>query len=136
MSAMLTAEQRVTLKKAAYGAITLLSLSGFGGRAAKKEFSAGTVTLVGANGLVGAILSGGSEKFTITGNSADAIADEVLDGLSSTIAVLSDQDPNEAANFRNTVTIALSQAAAASGGPTPGQSAVIDKMRTALGETI
>lgn len=133
MSTILTPEERVTLKMAAYGAITLLSMADPGVVSTTKENMAGAKALTGATGLVGTILAG-EDKFKIKGRTAAEVADEVLPALTSTVKLLEDQNPGEADNFRATVTIALRQAAAATHGPSPAQSAMIDKIRAALGD--
>jgi hypothetical protein len=134
MSAILTPEERVTLKMAAYGAVTLLSLADPGVVSTTRESIAGSKALSGSTGLVGTILAG-KDKFTLKGHTAAEVADEVLPALSSTVELLEGQDPSEAGNFRTTVTVAVRQAAAATGGPSPAQSVMIDKIRAALGET-
>ena len=134
MSAILTPEERVTLKMAAYGAVTLVSLADPGMVSTTRESMAGSKALSGSTGLVGTSLAG-KDKVRLKGRSAAEVADVVLPALSSTVELLESQDPGEAGNFRSTVTIAMRQAAAATGGPSPAQSAMIDKVCAALGET-
>jgi hypothetical protein len=101
---------------------------------ATRENIAGSKALTGATGLVGTILAG-KDKFTIKGRTAAEVADEVLPALTSTVKLLEDQDPGEADNFRSTVTIAVRQAVDATHGPSPAQSAMIDKIHAVLAKT-
>src|SRR5262249_31342635 len=102
MSAILTPEERLTLKKAAFGAVTLLSLADPGVVSTTKESMAGSKALTGATGLVWTILAG-KGKFKINGRTAAEVAEDVLPALTSTVTLLEGQDPGEAGNFRATV---------------------------------
>lgn len=134
MSAILTPEERVTLKKAAYGAVSLVSMANPGVVSSTKENLAGSKALNAATGLVGMVLAS-KDKFKINGGNTAEIADDVLPALTSTVELLQSQDPDEASNFRVTVNVAMQQAAAATGGPNPAQVVMIDKIRAALGDT-
>jgi hypothetical protein len=132
MTATLTPDEQATLRKAAFGAVTLVSIAYPGAVSTARENIAGAKVLTGATGLTGEILSG-KDKVKLTGRSAAEIANEVLPALSATVAALHPIDPAEADNFRTIVTTAAQQAAATGSGPNPAQTLMIDKIQTALG---
>jgi hypothetical protein len=132
MTATLTPDEQATLRKAAFGAVTLVSIAYPGAVSTARENIAGAKVLTGATGLTGEILSG-KDKVKLTGRAAAEIANEVLPALSATVAALDPTDPAEADNFRTIVTTAAQQAAATGSGPNPAQTLMIDKIQAALG---
>jgi hypothetical protein len=132
MAPTLTPDEQATLRKAAFGAVTLVSIAYPGAVSTARENIAGAKVLTGATGLTGEILSG-KDKVKLTGRSAAEIADEVLPALSATAAALDATDPAEADNFRTIVTTAAEQAAATGPGPNPAQTLMIGKIKAALG---
>ena len=132
MAATLTPDEQATLRKAAFGAVTLVSIAYPGAVSTARENIAGAKVLTGATGLTGQILSG-KDKVNLTGRSAAEIAHEVLPALTATVAALDATDPAEADNFRTIVTTAVEQAAATGSGPNPAQTLMIDKIKAALG---
>ncbi|MFJ4188223.1 hypothetical protein [Kitasatospora sp. NPDC089509] len=127
----LTADEQTTLRKAAYGAVTLISLAYPGALSATRENIAGAKVLTGATGAVGRVLSG-KGKFELNGKTTADIADEVLPALAQTVATLEAKAPQESTEFRRVVTTAVRQAAAATRGPKPAQADMIDKITAAL----
>ncbi|MEV5508696.1 hypothetical protein [Streptomyces orinoci] len=128
----LTSEEQITLKKAAYGAVTLVSLAYPGAWSSTKENVVGAKVLTGATGAVGRILSG-KDKFRLDGKNTADIADEVLPALTATVAALQIKSPAETEEFRRAVTTAVRQAAASTkGGASPAQTDMIAKITAAL----
>jgi len=135
MTATLTPDEQATMRKAAYGAVTLVSVAYPGPVSTARENIAGARVLTGATGLTGKILSG-KGKVKLAGRSAAEIADEVLPALSATTAILDATDPAESGNFRAVVTTAVEQAAATGSGPNPAQALMLDKIKSALGTAV
>jgi hypothetical protein len=135
MSTTLTDDEQSTLKMSAFGAVQLLSMTYGSSWSTAKENIAGAKILTGATGLVGEVLSN-KQKFKIKGRSIAEIADEVLPALTATTAVLEAKEPQEVQNFRTIVTIAVEQVATCTSDITPAQALMIDKIKTALGETV
>ncbi|MFB7666350.1 hypothetical protein ACFC1R_20750 [Kitasatospora sp. NPDC056138] len=129
----LTRDEQTTLKKAAFGAVTLLSLAYPGAWSTTKENVVGAKVLTGTTGIVGRVLSG-KDKFDIKGRTTAEIADEVLTALTSTVATLDAKAPAETAEFRRAVTTAVRQAAASTRrGTSPAHTDMIAKITAALG---
>ncbi|WP_431040768.1 hypothetical protein ACQUSR_01915 [Streptomyces sp. P1-3] len=128
----LTGDERLTLKKAAFGAVTLVSLAYPGAWSATKENIVGAKVLTGATGIVGRVLSG-KAKFDLKGENTADIADEVLSALRATVATLDAKAPAETQEFRRAVTTAVQQAADSTGrGTSPAQADMITKITAAL----
>ncbi len=106
----LTREEQLTLKKAAFGAIQLLSMinPGIMGYSATKENIAGAMVLSGATGDIGRILNN-KDKIKLKGTNAD-IADEVLPALTATVNTLQAKAPDQAEEFRKLMTNAVEEA--------------------------
>lgn len=129
----LTSDEQTALKKAAYGAVTLVSLAYPGAWSSAKENIVGAKVLTGATGIVGRILAG-KDKFDIGGKTTADIADEVLAALRSTVTALAAKAPAETDEFRRVVTTAVQQAAASTrGGVNLAQADMIGKITNALG---
>lgn len=130
----LTDSEQSTLRKAAYGAVTLVSLAYPGTWSTTVENIAGAKVLNGATGIVGRVLSG-KQKFDLKGSSTAEIADQVLPALSETIEALGAKAPTEVGEFRRAVMTAVRQAAATTRrGEIPAQADMIEKIDAALGE--
>lgn len=124
----LTAENQSVLRTAAYGAVTLLAAAG----APAKSVSRGSIALLSATGLVGHVLSGKSNDIHLSGKSVADIAEQVLPSLTATLRLL-DQYPGEAANFRDTVKVAVAAASQPKKGePAPAVVAMSQKIAAAL----
>ncbi|MFC9897305.1 hypothetical protein ACFVMC_26760 [Nocardia sp. NPDC127579] len=127
-TATLTDQDKATLRTAAYGAVSLLAAAG----APHKTVSQGTIALSSATGLVGHVLSAKSRDIRLPGKTVAELADHVLPALTAAMSCLS-TDPGEAANFRDTVLVAIQSAThPAKGVPAPAVTAMAAKIAAAL----
>jgi D-alanyl-D-alanine carboxypeptidase len=101
----LTAQDKATVRTAAYGAIALLAAG-----APHKAATHGSIALTSATGLVGHVLAAKSKDIDLKGRTVAELADQVLPALTAAVHLLADQDPGEADNFRRTVLIAVDAA--------------------------
>ncbi len=132
MSINLTAQDKLTLRTAAYGAVSLLAAADAAG-APHKVATHGSIALNSATGTVGHVLAEKSKIGDLGGRSAAELADKVLPALTEAMTVLKQQDPAEADNYRATVVLALETGAqAVKNGPTPVMTAMVEKITTAL----
>ncbi|WP_418955246.1 hypothetical protein [Streptomyces tritici] len=109
MAQTLTAQDKNTLRTAAYGAVSLLAAADAAG-SPHKAATHGSIALASATGLVGHVLAEKSKVENLDGKSVAALADHVLPALTAAMALLKKQQPAEAANFRDTVLVALEAA--------------------------
>ncbi|MEU8275803.1 hypothetical protein ACFYOK_10175 [Microbispora bryophytorum] len=115
MSVTLTDQDKITLRTAAYGAVSLLAAAGATG-SPHKVATQGSIALASATGLVGHVL-----------------ADRVLPALTASVHLLKRQAPAEADNFRSTVLVAVEAAARAQKGePGPTMADMTRKITEAL----
>ncbi|WP_225730876.1 MULTISPECIES: serine hydrolase [unclassified Nocardia] len=121
----LTDKDKGILRTAAYGAVSLLAATGAPHRSATNASTA----LTSATGLVGHVLAAKSADIKLVGKTVAALADQVLPALTAAMSLLTAQDPAEAANFRETVLIAVE---AAAGEPGPATAAMARKIIAAL----
>ncbi|MQM24128.1 hypothetical protein [Glycomyces albidus] len=132
MSINLTAQDKSTIRTAAFGAVTLLSFAGIAG-SAHKVATEGSLAYASATGEVGHVLASKKNDFNVKGKSAAEIADYVLPALSESVALLNAQDEAEAENFRTTVAIAVEAANRAhKGAPSPVMAEMTRKITEAL----
>jgi hypothetical protein len=132
MSINLTAQDKSTIRTAAFGAVTLLSFAGIAG-SAHKVATEGSLAYASATGEVGHVLASKKNDFNVKGKSAAEIADYVLPALSESVALLKAQDEAEAENFRTTVAIAVEAANRAhKGAPSPVMAEMTRKITEAL----
>ncbi|MCC3332711.1 hypothetical protein [Nocardia abscessus] len=125
----LTDQDKSTLRTAAYGAVSLMAASG----APHKGISHGSIALTSATGLVGHVLSAKSKDIHLPGKSVAELADRVLPSLTAAMSLLGKQHPGEAANFRDTVLVAVEAAAGPRKGETsPAVAAMARKITAAL----
>ena len=109
MSVTLTDQDKLTLRTAAYGAVTLMAAADAGGKP-HKVAAEGSIALSSATGLVGHVLAKYPTGKDLNGKSVAEIADYVLPALTAAMSLLNKQDPAEAGNFRSTVIIAIEAA--------------------------
>ncbi|MEU4572054.1 hypothetical protein ACBI99_12760 [Nonomuraea sp. ATR24] len=130
MSITLAEQDQLTLRTAAYGAVSLMAAaSGKPHKAATQ----GSVALSSATGLVGHVLADTSTAVNLYGKSVAALADHVLPALTEAMALLKRQAPAEAGNFRTTVLLAVDTAARAhNGDPSPISADMARKITEAL----
>ncbi|KAB8178827.1 hypothetical protein [Microbispora catharanthi] len=132
MSVTLTDQDKITLRTAAYGAVSLLAAAGAAG-SPHKVATAGSIALTSATGLVGHVLAEKSTGMNLDGKSVAELADHVLPALTSAMSLLKKQAPAEADNFRGTVIVAVEAATLAQkGGPSPTMADMARKITAAL----
>ncbi|WP_157246312.1 hypothetical protein [Nonomuraea typhae] len=131
MSVTLSDQDKLTLRVAAWGAVSLMSAAGAAG-SAHKVATDGSIALTSATGLVGHVLTK-APKGVKYGKSVAELADVVLPALPAAMRLLKRQDPAEADNFRNTVIVAIEAAARThQGRPSPTLADMIRKITAAL----
>ncbi|TYB51831.1 hypothetical protein FXF51_52795 [Nonomuraea sp. PA05] len=105
MSITLTDQNKLTLRTAAWGAVSLMSAAGAAG-SAHKVATQGSIALTSATGLVGHVLAKAPKGIKYGKSTAD-LADQVLPALTASMSLLKQQDAAEAGNFRRTVLVAI-----------------------------
>lgn len=132
MSVTLSDQDKITLRTAAYGAISLMSAAA-GASSPHKVAAQGSIALHSATGLVGHVLSEKSSVGELSGKSTAELADKVLPALTAAMELLKKQAPEEAGNFRSTVLVAVETATqAGKGAPSPTLTEMIRKITEAL----
>nr|WSY52457.1 hypothetical protein OG999_21625 [Streptomyces sp. NBC_00886] len=106
MAINLTDQDKITLRTAAYGAVSLMAAAGAAG-SPHKIATHGSIALASATGPIGYVLAERSKIKGLDGKSVAEIADQVLPALTEAMSVLKKQDPAEADNFRGTVLVAV-----------------------------
>ncbi|MFI7465070.1 serine hydrolase domain-containing protein [Nonomuraea sp. NPDC049646] len=124
----LTDQDRLTLRTAAWGAVSLMSAAGAAG-SAHKAAAAGSVALTSATGPVGHVLAK-APKGVKYGRTVAELADQVLPALNASMGLLKEVAPAEADNFRRTVLVAVE--AATEGRPSPTMTEMARKISAAL----
>ncbi|MCK2215664.1 hypothetical protein MF672_017980 [Actinomadura sp. ATCC 31491] len=132
MITTLTGQDRITLRTAAYGAVSLVVAADATGRP-HRAASEGSIALGSATGLVGHVLAEWPKGVNLRGKTVAELADLVLPALTAAMDVLRELDPAEAENFRTTVLVAVETAARAHRRtPGPALAAMIRKITAAL----
>ncbi|WP_327357390.1 hypothetical protein [Streptomyces sp. NBC_01304] len=132
MAITLTDQEKITLRTAAYGAVTLLAAADAAG-SPHKIATQGSIALATATGPVGHILAERTKIENLDGKSTADIADRVLPALTETVGVLKKQDPAEADNFRSILTVAIESATQnRKGQPSPTVAEMTRKINEAL----
>ncbi|GAA5065365.1 hypothetical protein HNP84_006762 [Thermocatellispora tengchongensis] len=108
MTVTLHEQDKITLRTAAWGAVSLMSAAGAAG-SAHKAGTEGSIALTSATGLVGHVLAK-APKGVKYGTTVAQLADQVLPALTASMSLLKEQDPAEAGNFRRTVLVAVEAA--------------------------
>ncbi|WP_278194077.1 hypothetical protein [Streptomyces sp. AN091965] len=130
--AALTAQDKNTLRTAAYGAVCLMAAADAAGKP-HKTATQGTIALTSATGQVGHILAEKTPIAHLDGTTTAALAERVLPALTAAMELLQRHSPAEAANFRTTVAIAVEAAARAHRAePGPAPAAMARKITDAL----
>ncbi len=131
MSTAFSEQDKLTLRTAAWGAVSLMSAAGAAG-SAHKVATHGSIALTSATGPVGHVLTK-APKGVKYGKSVAELADQVLPALTAAMSLLKQQDPAEADNFRNTVIVAIEAAAQTQKGePSPTMTEMARKITEAL----
>ncbi|MEV0108260.1 serine hydrolase domain-containing protein [Nocardia sp. NPDC050799] len=107
MSITLSAEDKSTLRTAAYGAVSLMAATTGSPR---KAAANATIALTSATGLVGHVLAANTKDIELKGTTVAELADRVLPTLTAAMELLGKHAPAEAGNFRGTVLSALEAA--------------------------
>ncbi|WP_101785894.1 hypothetical protein [Nonomuraea indica] len=132
MPSILTDQDKITLRTAAWGAVSLMAAADAAGKP-HKAATHGSVALASATGLVGHVLAEWPKGVNLSGKSVAELADLVLPALTTAMSRLKQQDPAEADNFRRTVTVAVEAAAQTHRGePGPTLAGMIRKITAAL----
>ncbi|MFI6908414.1 hypothetical protein ACIBKY_44640 [Nonomuraea sp. NPDC050394] len=132
MSVTLTDQNKATLRTAAYGAVSLISAADVAG-SPHKAATQGSIALASATGMIGHVLAAKSKDINVSGKSVAELADQVLPALTAAVALLKQQDPAEAANYRDTVIVAIEAAARThQAQPSPTVADMIRKITEAL----
>ncbi|WP_410787353.1 hypothetical protein [Kribbella sp. C-35] len=127
----LTEQDKTTLAIAAHGAIALITAAGV--KSAGKIAVAGSLALASATGPVGHALDEKQKGLKLDGKTTAELADQVFPALTASYALLKEQDPAEAGNFRSTVLTAVEAGARAErGGTGPAMTEMIRKITEAL----
>ncbi|MFD9943516.1 hypothetical protein ACFWYW_08240 [Nonomuraea sp. NPDC059023] len=131
MSITLTDQDTLTLRLAAWGAVSLMSAAG-AAVSAHKAATHGSLALTSATGPVGHVITK-APKGVKYGKSVAELADQVLPALTTAVNLLKQQDPAEADNFRRTVVVAVEAAARShQGEPGPTMTEMARKITEAL----
>ncbi|SBT65730.1 hypothetical protein GA0070622_2736 [Micromonospora sediminicola] len=133
MSVNLSTQDKLTVRTAAYGAVTLLSAAGAAGGSPHRIATDGSIALASATGLVGHVLAEKSTGMDLSGGSVAQIADRVLPALTEAMRLLAEHAPSEVDNFRRTVVVALDAAVRTrQGAPAPTVADMTNKIIAAL----
>ncbi|MEV4161751.1 hypothetical protein [Nonomuraea dietziae] len=131
MSVTLTDQDKLTLRTAAWGAISLMAAAGAAG-SPHKAATEGSIALTSATGLAGHVLTK-APKGVKYGKTVAELADQVLPALTEAMSLLTKQAPSEADNFRRTVIVAVEAAAQThKGQPSPTMAEMARKITEAL----
>ncbi|MFF9624779.1 hypothetical protein [Streptomyces griseosporeus] len=132
MTLSLTAQDKNTLRTAAYGAVSLIAAADATG-SPHKIATHGSIALASATGPVGHVLAEKSKIAGLDGKTVAELADHVLPALTAAMNLLREQDPAQAETFRSTVGIALDAGVGArKGEPGPALTEMRRKISTAL----
>lgn len=132
MGQQLTAGEMATLKTAAFGAVFLVSNADPGLIGMIRESFAASDVISGTSGLVKEVLTGGGLP-QLPRDDPDKVEEMVLPLLHRSVEILGEKAPNEVDNYRSTVLAATSRVAGASAGVGTAESAMVEKVRGALG---
>ncbi|MEV4178665.1 hypothetical protein [Nonomuraea sp. NPDC049709] len=132
MSLTLSSQDKITLRTAAYGAVSLMSAADAAGKP-HRAATHGSIALASATGLVGHVLAEWPKGVNLRGKSVAELADLVLPALTAAMDLLKRQAPAEADNFRRTVLVAVEAAARThQGRPSPTLADMARKVTEAL----
>ncbi|MET8907183.1 hypothetical protein [Micromonospora sp. NPDC004551] len=129
----LTADEQLTLKTGAFGAVFLVSNAVPGMLAMVRESIAASGALGDASGVVKEALTTGPLP-QLPRDSALEIEATVLPALGRAVEILRTKSPGDVEAYRSVVLAAADRVAQAHRGVSPAEAAVIDKIRHALAE--
>ncbi|RKN49664.1 hypothetical protein [Micromonospora endolithica] len=133
MAERLTAEERLTLKTGAFGAVFLVSNADPGVVAVFRESFAASGALTDASGVVKEALTTGPLP-RLPRDSTLEIESVVLPALGRALEILREKSPADVAAYRDVVLAAADRVARAHRGVAPEEAAVIGRIRDALAE--
>ncbi|GAA2209683.1 hypothetical protein GCM10009850_051420 [Nonomuraea monospora] len=132
MSVTLSRQDKITLRTAAWGSVSLMAAADAAGRP-HRAATHGSIALASATGLVGHVLAEWPKGVNLRGKSVAELADVVLPALTATRSLLNRQDPVEADNFRRTVLVAVEAVVSThKGEPSPALAEMVRKITAAL----
>ena len=131
MTDPLSDAEKHTLKVAAFGTVALVANADPGFFALLRESFAATGALDGATGLVRDVFA--SDELPALPEHHAELEAVVLPALRGSVDILRIKAPDEVAGFAEAILSAADRAAAASHGIRPSESAVLGKVREALG---
>jgi hypothetical protein len=127
-----TDEERTTLRDAAFGAMMLVSQADPGFLAMFKESVAGAKALAGAPADLQQLFKGGGMPSMPRGSAAD-VESTTLGKLRQAAAILRAKAPQDLQSYQAVIAAACDQVAAASEGVKETESAMISKVKAAVG---
>jgi hypothetical protein len=127
-----TDQERDTLRNSAMGAMMLVSKSDPGVMSTIKEMFAGSKALRNASPEMQDILKGGGSMPKMPKGSQADMENNVMSMLQQSMQILQ-KNPEDQQNFRATIMNACDQVAKAQGGVSENETAMINKIRSALG---
>ncbi|MCP2324285.1 hypothetical protein HDA40_002792 [Hamadaea flava] len=110
MSITFSEQDKLTIRTAAYGAVSLLAAAGGAGGTPHRIAAEGSISLASATGPVGGVLADKKAGVYLSGTSVADLAAQVLPALSAAMNLLRERAPAESDNFRSTVLVALEAA--------------------------
>jgi len=110
MSLLLSEQDKLTLRTAAYGAVSLLAAASATGGTPYRIAAEGCISLSLASGPIGGILADKKAGVYLAATSVSGLGEQVLPALTAAMALLRAQAPAEADNFRATVLVAVEAA--------------------------
>ncbi|WP_346122698.1 hypothetical protein [Micromonospora coerulea] len=131
----LTAEERLTLRTGAFGAVFLVSNTEPGMFGMIRESSAASGAFAGASGVVKEALTAGPLP-QLPRDSTLEIESVVLPALTRAVRILREKSPGDVEAYRSVVLAAADRVAGAHHGVTPAEAAVVEKIRGALTEPV
>ena len=132
MSTPLTDDERSTVRNAALGALAMVSQAQPGFFATFKESMAGSQVLKSAPEDVRSLFTAPGLPTPPTGSSAEEVTSKVMSELSAAVGVLRAKAPEQLEGFQQVLLQACDAVAQASKGVAPEETAMIEKVRTAL----
>ncbi|WP_433390967.1 hypothetical protein [Micromonospora sp. KLBMP9576] len=131
MEQRLTAEERLTLKTGAFGAVFLVANADPGVIALFRESFAASGVVADSSGVVKAALTSGPLP-KLPRDPERGIEAVVLPALGRAVRILREKSPRDVADYRRVVLSAAQRAAGAHRGVAPAEAAVIERIRGAL----
>lgn len=136
MTTTLNDTERSTVRDAALGALAMVSRAESGFFAMFKESMAGSQVLKSAPEAVRELLTAPGLPTPPAGKSAEEVEASVLAQLGSAVSVLKEKAPEQLQGFQQVILAACDAVASAAKGVSAEESAIIAKVRSALGGAV